>query len=1345
MDHDAALDEIFGGDGEASEVVAAPPRGAASSLEDVFEELERGIVPKPASGGVAASPAAAGSPSPTAAAPQGALSPARPAVVSSPLQLATAAIALPLPVDSTPTPLTPLMPWMAEDEARLSALLLAAPVDASAVAAACLAHLTVPARLRAGVWSAVLDAVSPPAPPPSPGVVETGSGSGASPRGAGEGAQPLSPQPRYTKLRADPGEIERITAEVSSRMSAGPGPAPLLPPSALARVVSSFCTTRMVPYSTALAALACPLAWVTADANEAFMLLYALAQLFAPSLFSLSVEGWAKAAASSEEEAAGPGYGLPEGISASHGRALHALVAYHEPELSRTLDAACPEWWHVAGSVGADGMARGALPAAWWGSVYAGVPGTSPATVLLLWDRLILSSFALQGLPGGCSDALAWPLTPLGSSVVALGAALVTRESVALRVVCRTSSAVRTLLASTLDAGLKRTLKGNGEAELAVSTTAWLNSAASLLAATPQSFGVASAIDAPPPSVGGVRMSPAEVLPQVVYSWQRILAAVGAVPADVRAAASAPLSRSCLLPCTTSPTRPLHVLMIDVRPVAHRQAGRLATAYHIDPASIEVSLPGWGEGRRAGVEAVEDEVAGAGTPMGPASPTPSYSSSYRAGLAGDEVSGDDAAWGVRGVPLPTALGELRPLSGKLHIVVMGVGTRVIRGAYAPATLPSCAVLDDERVGAVVRALRKDGFRYVSTLEGGFAALHGSVRNRAMHAPPLLPALRPDGTYSSSSAPSAGAAYDISLFVPSEDAHSSLKACLVDHAPRSCPSCRHAAVERLFARTIGLAAAASPRATLSLPARVEDLARATASMLDGWADSAAAAVSSLREDLGVTPSALTLPTSGELTSARDAALRSILVAVREGGITARAGLAALAADIAVAAERAKETISTRGGEGKGSAEEGARASPTKTARTRAPAAGRSPTADAFSIDGEEEGEGGQARVADEEEEDEFAEFSGSLVSPSRMAGEEEKASPPSRLQALRDTVAEEASRRAGEAREQAGRAKNAIAKALAPPPPTNAAAALAGPQIANVSASIAAVGRSFKAAVSAPPAGNGSVGIPVATVLAHAATAAAPAPAPSINTSALRAGLGRGLAGFSAGFAGLQEKAAEGLQKVQASATAAAAQASAAATAAAAAARAQTGGPAAAAPAPAALPVVLPSMDPLAARLLAGSAKGETLDCEDVRYATGLLVFPCFKDKGGGEGEEGAITVGAGAGLTAATFVPRRLVLAPAAGRLFVLEPHPDPSRRSTAGVVKSNHHVTELGKLSYSKKRPNRITLWYRRGRALDGGGATVDLVPRVYVLEGAAGTQSAGEAFAAALQATVSKAKAGN
>jgi len=101
--------------------------------------------------------------------------------------------------------------------------------------------------------------------------------------------------------------------------------------------------------------------------------------------------------------------------------------------------------------------------------------------------------------------------------------------------------------------------------------------------------------------------------------------------------------------------------------------------------------------------------------------------------------------------------------------------------------------------------------------------------------------------------------------------------------------------------------------------------------------------------------------------------------------------------------------------------------------------------------------------------------------------------------------------------------------------------------------------------------------------------------------------------------------------------------------------------------------------------------------------------------------------------------------------MFVLEPHPDPSRRrrrSTAGVVKSNHHgggVKELGNLSYSKKRPNRITLWYRRGRALEGGGATVDLVPRVYVLEGAAGTQSAGEAFAAALQATVSKAKAGN
>jgi hypothetical protein len=84
------------------------------------------------------------------------------------------------------------------------------------------------------------------------------------------------------------------------------------------------------------------------------------------------------------------------------------------------------------------------------------------------------------------------------------------------------------------------------------------------------------------------------------------------------------------------------------------------------------------------------------------------------------------------------------------------------------------------------------------------------------------------------------------------------------------------------------------------------------------------------------------------------------------------------------------------------------------------------------------------------------------------------------------------------------------------------------------------------------------------------------------------------------------------------------------------------------------------------------------------------------------------------------------------------------------GLVKSNHHLSELGKASFSRKYPGRVTVFLRReaARAPAGGaalaaapaaaGGAVEgfvLVPRAYQLDG--GSEAA-DAFISALQGAV-------
>ena len=83
-------------------------------------------------------------------------------------------------------------------------------------------------------------------------------------------------------------------------------------------------------------------------------------------------------------------------------------------------------------------------------------------------------------------------------------------------------------------------------------------------------------------------------------------------------------------------------------------------------------------------------------------------------------------------------------------------------------------------------------------------------------------------------------------------------------------------------------------------------------------------------------------------------------------------------------------------------------------------------------------------------------------------------------------------------------------------------------------------------------------------------------------------------------------------------------------------------------------------------------------------------------------------------------------------RLLVLAAHPTLLGRAS---VKSNHHVSELAKLSYSKRRPGRLSLFYRRTRSTGGGagGAEDVTVQRVYYVDLA-------DEFMAALGAAISR-----
>ena len=155
---------------------------------------------------------------------------------------------------------------------------------------------------------------------------------------------------------------------------------------------------------------------------------------------------------------------------------------------------------------------------------------------------------------------------------------------------------------------------------------------------------------------------------------------------------------------------------------------------------------------------------------------------------------------------------------------------------------------------------------------------------------------------------------------------------------------------------------------------------------------------------------------------------------------------------------------------------------------------------------------------------------------------------------------------------------------------------------------------------------------------------------------------------------------------------------------------------------------------LLARELAGLAKGSEIGVFDPKWRGLLEIFAATKQKKDDsntliEEERVGDTTTAATTVSAATITVQRY-LALTRDRLLVLAPHPT---RLGAATVKSNHHLTELGKATFSRKSPGRITVFYRRAdRESDSGG--VILIPRVYVLEDV----ETAEAFMASLQGAV-------
>ena len=256
----------------------------------------------------------------------------------------------------------------------------------------------------------------------------------------------------------------------------------------------------------------------------------------------------------------------------------------------------------------------------------------------------------------------------------------------------------------------------------------------------------ASALWGPSPRADGVaRVSAAEVAAQVVFGHHRLVEALAAATARFRP----PLF---LLPgewAEGAPApvgAPAQLVVVDVRPLAHRAAGRLASAFHIDPRSCPAA-----DDAIAAALAVGDDPHATAAAAGDGSAAAAASSQSGGAVA---TAAEAAAAGIpnpgtaTGIPLLEAVTRLAPLSGAAHFAVLGVGARLIHRALPQAALAQVRLLGEgwgERGAA--RALPQAALAQVRLLgegrgERGAARAVGAVvrgiRPLVVSCPRLLP-------------------------------------------------------------------------------------------------------------------------------------------------------------------------------------------------------------------------------------------------------------------------------------------------------------------------------------------------------------------------------------------------------------------------------------------------------------------------------------------------------------------------------------------------------------------------------------------------------------------------------
>lgn len=221
--------------------------------------------------------------------------------------------------------------------------------------------------------------------------------------------------------------------------------------------------------------------------------------------------------------------------------------------------------------------------------------------------------------------------------------------------------------------------------------------------------------------------------------------------------------------------------------------------------------------------------------------------------------------------------------------------------------------------------------------------------------------------------------------------------------------------------------------------------------------------------------------------------------------------------------------------------------------------------------------------------------------------------------------------------------------------------------------------------------------------ARARAAAAPAQQQQQAASATAGGAPLGFSGLRTKLAGMGEKAQGGIWSVASTIAAKAA--------------ASVPQSSAAAALPPALPPT-PQHHGLVPTPLGPLARGSRVDLSDSSFMAAAAVFRVMKEK----------EVDGEAASPAVALVPRLLALGKVGNRLLVLTPTVrgemsgagttegdgdgdgegrGASPSTTAATVRANHSLSDLAKVSFSRKRPARLAIWYKPTPVPRGPGSS--------------------------------------